>query len=114
MEDDSAHIVNTKLGSSLAAMGMASSVATSLYEKKSDEEADQEGNVETSKMAVVPPLPLQQQEEKLDLASIKAEIQSLVEKTSPGKSTEELLMAYAGKEEELLSHLRRLHRETRG
>ena len=48
VEDDSAHIVNAKLGSSLAAMGMASSVATNLYEKKhassSDEEAEQESN----------------------------------------------------------------------
>ena len=65
-------------------------------------------------MAVVTPLPLQQQEEKLDFASIKAEIQSLAEKTSPGKTTEELLTAYAGKEEELLSHLRSLYQETRG
>ena len=83
VEDESAHVVNAKLGSSLAAMGMASSVARNLYEKKhassSDEEAEEESsNVETTKMAVVPPL--SQQEESLDLVSIKAEIQSPVEK----------------------------------
>ena len=54
------------MGSSLAAMGVASSVATNLYEKKT-----------TGKEEV--------EEEKLDLETIKAEIKSLVESTAPGK-----------------------------
>mmetsp|Transcript_20700 Transcript_20700/g.35092 ORF Transcript_20700/g.35092 Transcript_20700/m.35092 type:complete len:85 (+) Transcript_20700:734-988(+) len=82
------------MGSSLAAMGVASSVATNLYEKKT-----------TGKEEV--------EEEKLDLETIKAEIKSLVESTAPGKSAEELLSAYGGKEEELLAHLRRLEKETK-
>jgi hypothetical protein len=82
----------SKLGSSLAAMGVASAVATNLYEKKS-----------TTR---------QEEQEKKDLKAIKAEIGLLVDKTAPGKTSEELLAAYEGKEEELLSHLRRLDRET--
>ena len=79
-------------GSSLAAMGVAASaMATNLYEKKSSSEDVQEVK---------------------ELEDIKAEVRRLVEKTAPGKTAEELLSAYEGKEEELVSHLRRLDRET--
>eukprot|EP00984_Skeletonema_dohrnii_P013536 scaffold5597_cov154-Skeletonema_dohrnii-CCMP3373.AAC.5 len=92
--DENATPTSAMMGSSLAAMGVASSVATNLYEKKT-----------TGKEEV--------EEEKLDLETIKAEIKSLVESTAPGKSAEELLSAYGGKEEELLAHLRRLEKETK-
>ena len=101
VDEENATPSNAMMGSSLAAMGVASAVATNLYEKKNagsndkEEEEKQVGN-----------------EEKQDLESIKSEITSLVAKTAPGKTAEELLNAYAGKEEELLSHLRRLERET--
>ena len=88
--DENATPTSAMMGSSLAAMGVASSVATNLYEKKT-----------TGK------------EEVEDLENIKAEIKSLVESTAPGKSAEELLSAYGGKEEELLAHLRRLEKETK-
>lgn len=78
-------------GSSLAAMGVASAMATNLYEKKSKSEDEQDVK---------------------ELEDIKAEVRRLVEKTAPGKTAEELLSAYEGKEEELVSHLRRLDRET--
>jgi len=78
-------------GSSLAAMGVASAMATNLYEKKSNSEDEQEVK---------------------ELEDIKAEVRRLVEKTAPGKTAEELLSAYEGKEEELVTHLRRLDRET--
>eukprot|EP00985_Skeletonema_marinoi_P005337 scaffold2308_cov122-Skeletonema_marinoi.AAC.4 len=92
--DENATPTSAMMGSSLAAMGVASSVATNLYEKKT-----------TGKEEV--------EEEKLDLETIKAEIKSLVESTAPGKSADELLSAYGGKEEELLAHLRRLEKETK-
>ena len=81
-----------KVGSSLAAMGVASAVTTNMYEKKNDANEEEE-------------------EELHDLEAIKAEVVSLVEKTAPGKTAEELLSAYVGKEEELVAHLRRLYRE---
>ena len=51
--------------------------------------------------------------QSVNLETIKAEIKSLVESTAPGKSAEELLSAYGGREEELLAHLRRLEKETK-
>jgi len=93
-DDNSANPATpSKLGSSLAAMGVASTVATNLYEKK-----NAAGNKD--------------EEEAKDLEAITAEVRSLVDKTAPGKTAEELLSAYAGREEELLGHLRRLDRET--
>lgn len=96
-EDDNAanHPATAKLGSSLAAMGVASAVATNLYEKKNA------GNNEEEDV-----------EEAKRVEDIKAEVISLVEKTAPGKTAEELLSAYSGREEELVGHLRRLDRET--
>lgn len=95
MDDDNSTNPSSpsKLGSSLAAMGVASTVATNLYEKK-----NAAGNKD--------------EEEFKDLEAIKAEVRSLVDKTAPGKTAEELLSAYAGREEELLGHLWRLDGET--
>ena len=39
---------------------------------------------------------------------IRAEVSSLVERTTPGKSVDALMNEYKGREEELISHLRRL------
>ena len=36
------------------------------------------------------------------------EIKALVERTKPGKAADELLAAYAGREEELARHLRKM------
>lgn len=104
VDEENANPTNPMLGSSLAAMGVASAVATNLYEKKNAEEKE-----ETPQLAVMGMGG--EEEEKQDLASIQAEVRSLVAKTAPGKTADELLAAYAGKEEELLSHLRRLERE---
>ncbi len=119
-EENTANPTNAMMGSSLAAMGVASAVATNLYEKKNTVEEKEEGGTsqqhqqQQQRVFVVAGGGKQQQEEeeKQDLESIRAEVRSLVAKTSPGKTAEELLSAYVGKEEELLSHLRRLARET--
>ena len=108
VDEENANPTNAMMGSSLAAMGVASAVAMNLYEKKnagSIEEAEEAAENEV--------VGRNQGEETQDLESIKAEVTSLVAKTAPGKTAEELLNAYAGKEEELLSHLRRLERETK-
>lgn len=44
----------------------------------------------------------------VDKTAVKAEVTSLVEETNPGKSAEELLEAYEGREEELVAHLKKL------
>ena len=45
-----------------------------------------------------------------DKEAIRNEISSLVEETSPGKSAEELLIAYEGRESELVAHLKKLRK----
>ena len=47
-----------------------------------------------------------------DKEAIRNEISSLVEETSPGKSAEELLIAYEGRESELVAHLKKLKKST--
>ena len=46
-------------------------------------------------------------EEEARLEEVKAEVRVLVEKATPGKSAEEMLAQYEGREDELLSHLRK-------
>ena len=46
-------------------------------------------------------------------AKQKDEIKKLVEDTNPGKSAEELLAAYDGREGELVSHLKKLKKSKR-
>lgn len=43
-----------------------------------------------------------------DRAAIRGEVTELVGETNPGKSAEELLTAYEGREQELITHLRKL------
>mmetsp|Transcript_17287 Transcript_17287/g.27096 ORF Transcript_17287/g.27096 Transcript_17287/m.27096 type:complete len:691 (+) Transcript_17287:121-2193(+) len=112
-EENTANPTNAMMGSSLAAMGVASAVATNLYEKKNTVEGKKEGGTSQQQVFVVAGGGKQEEEEETqDMESIRAEVKSLVAKTSPGKTADELLSAYVGKEEELLSHLRRLARET--
>ena len=114
-EENTANPTNAMMGSSLAAMGVASAVATNLYEKKNTVEGKKEGGTSQQQQrvfVVAGGRKQEEKEEKQDMESIRAEVKSLVAKTSPGKTAEELLSAYVGKEEELLSHLRRLARET--
>jgi len=51
---------------------------------------------------------LKMSKEDDDKAAIKAEITALVEATNPGKSAEDMLAAYVGKEEELLKNLQKM------
>lgn len=46
-------------------------------------------------------------EEEARLEEIKAEVRVLVEKATPGKSADDMLAQYEGREDELLSHLRK-------
>ena len=41
-------------------------------------------------------------------AAVRAEVESLVQDTNPGKTAAELLSAYEGREEELVAHLKKL------
>ena len=41
-------------------------------------------------------------------ASVRDQVRQLVEDTKPGKSADELLEAYEGREEELVAHLKKL------
>jgi len=111
VDEENANPTNPMMGSSLAAMGVASAVATNLYEKKNNANEGKEEGTQPVVAVVGVGEEDEEEEEKQDLESIQAEVRSLVAKTAPGKTVEELLTAYAGKEEELLSHLRRLEKE---
>lgn len=66
-----------------------------------------------SAAAAPPAAPAPQAAPAADKAAVRAEVAALVEKTKPGKSAEDLLAAYEGREEELVAFLKKLQKSKR-